>query len=75
MPTVIEVNCVTGQVTERELTSEEIAQREADYAAAAEEQVLLDAEQTARAEARQSAVDKLSALGLNENEIAALVGG
>ena len=34
MSTVIEVNCATGQVTERELTAEENAQREADAAAA-----------------------------------------
>ena len=34
-PIAIEVNCQTGDVTERPLTAEEIAQREADAAAAA----------------------------------------
>jgi hypothetical protein len=34
MTTAIEVNCETGEVTERQLTAEEIAQREADAAAA-----------------------------------------
>ena len=33
-PIAIEVNCQTGDVTERPLTAEEIAQREADAAAA-----------------------------------------
>ena len=33
-PIAIEVNCETGDVTERPLTAEEIAQREADAAAA-----------------------------------------
>ena len=43
MSTVIEVNCATGQVTERELTAEENTQREADAAAATEQQLLIDA--------------------------------
>ena len=34
--TAIEVNCETGEVTERTLTAEEITQREADAAAFAE---------------------------------------
>ncbi len=32
-PKAIEVNCETGEVTERDLTAEEIAQREADATA------------------------------------------
>jgi hypothetical protein len=35
MTTAIEVNCATGEVTERPLTAEEIAQREADAQVAA----------------------------------------
>ena len=31
-PTRIEVNCITGEVLEIELTDEEVAQREADAA-------------------------------------------
>jgi hypothetical protein len=34
MTTAIEINCTTGEVTERPLTAEELAQREADAAAA-----------------------------------------
>ena len=74
MSTVIEVNCATGQVTERELTAEENAQREADSVAAAEVQAAVDAEQAAKNAARESAVAKLALLGLSDVEIAALVG-
>jgi len=74
MSTVIEVNCATGQVTERELTTEENAQREADAVAAAEVQAAVDAEQAAKDAARESAVAKLALLGLSDVEIAALVG-
>ena len=74
MSTVIEVNCATGQVTERELTTEENAQREADAVAAAEVQAAKDAEQAAKDAARESAVAKLALLGLSDVEIAALVG-
>ena len=74
MSKVIEVNCATGQVTERELTVEENAQREADAAAATEQQQLIDAEQAEMTAARESAVAKLSALGLTDVEVQALVG-
>ena len=37
-PTRIEVNCATGEVTEHELTAEEIEQRELDAIASATEQ-------------------------------------
>ena len=71
-PTAIEVNCETGEVTERPLTAEELAQREADAAAYA----AAEAERAAAAEAAQaakeSAQSKLAALGLTAEEIAAL---
>ncbi len=68
----IEVNCETGEVTERPLTAEEIAQREADAAAFAAEQAAKEAEATAVATAKASAKAKLAALGLSADEIAAL---
>ena len=71
-PTAIEVNCETGEVTERPLTAEEIAQREADAAAFAAEQVAKEAEEAAVAAAKASAEAKLAALGLSADEIAAL---
>lgn len=70
--TAIEVNCETGVVTERPLTAEEIAQREADAAAFAAEQAEREAAEAAAAEAKASAQAKLAALGLTADEIAAL---
>jgi hypothetical protein len=69
----VEVNCTTGEVTERPLTSEEIAQREADAAAFAIEQAEREAEATATAEAKASGIAKLLALGLTESEANALI--
>ena len=54
------------------LTSEEIAQREADAAAFAELEAAREAEKQAIAEAKASAEAKLTALGLTSEEIAAL---
>jgi hypothetical protein len=71
-PTAIEVNCETGEVTERPLTAEEIAQREADAAAYAAQKAADDAAEAAKAEAKASAEAKLAALGLTADEIAAL---
>jgi hypothetical protein len=71
-PTSIEVNCATGEVIERPLTAEEIAQREADVAAFAVEQAAREAADAAAAEAKASAQAKLAALGLTADEIAAL---
>lgn len=70
--TAIEVNCETGVVTERPLTAEEIAQREADAAAFAAEQAAKEAAEAAVAAAKASAESKLAALGLSADEIAAL---
>ena len=72
IPTAIEVNCATGEVTERPLTAEEIAQREADAIAYAARQAEEEAEAEAKATAKASARAKLAALGLTEDEIAAL---
>jgi hypothetical protein len=71
-PTRIEVNCTTGEVLEIELTDEEVAQREADAAAHAAAEAEREAAQAAVEAARASANEKLSALGLTTEEIAAL---
>ncbi len=71
-PTAIEVNCETGEVTERPLTADEISQREADAAAFAAEQAAREAAEAAAEEAKASAEAKLAALGLTADEIAAL---
>jgi hypothetical protein len=70
--TAIEMNCETGEITERPLTAEEIAQREADAAAFAAEQAAREAADAAAVEAKASAQAKLAALGLTADEIAAL---
>ena len=73
-PIAIEVNCATGEVVERELTQAEQDQRAADAAAAATAEAERVAAEEAKASARASAITKLAALGLTEEEAAALVG-
>jgi DNA-binding NarL/FixJ family response regulator len=62
------IDAATGEVTERPLTADEIAQRELDQA----EAVARQAEVEAKATARESALAKLAALGLTADEVAAL---
>lgn len=71
-PTVTEINCETQEVTVRPLTAEEIAQREADAATAAELSAAREAAAAAEAAAKESAQAKLAALGLTAEEISAL---
>jgi DNA-binding NarL/FixJ family response regulator len=61
-------DAATGEVTERPLTADEIAEREVMQAEAEARQ----AEADAKATARQSALAKLAALGLTQEEIEAL---
>jgi hypothetical protein len=67
-PTIVIFDAETGEVTERELTAEEIAEAEARQAEAEARQ----AEAEAKAAARTSALAKLADLGLTAEEIAAL---
>jgi len=69
----IEVNCATGEVTERPLTAEEIAEREAMALQAAEEQAQRDAEEAQKAQDRADAIAALEGLGLTEAQINALI--
>lgn len=73
MATKLVVDCSTGITTEVELTAEEVAQMEADATAWAEEKARLAEEQAQIDEAKASALAKLSALGLTEDEIQALL--
>ena len=70
--TKIVVNCETGETTVVTLTSEEIAQREADAAAFATAEAERVAAEEAAAAAKEAAHAKLAALGLTADEIAAL---
>lgn len=71
-PTRIEVNCATGEQTVIELTDAEIAELEALSTKAAEERAARDQEAAAIQAVKESAHAKLIALGLTEEEIAAL---
>jgi hypothetical protein len=74
MTNAIEVNCETGEVIERPLTAEEIAQREADAEAFAAEQAKRDADEAAKQALKASAKAKLVAgEPLTEDEAAVLV--
>jgi hypothetical protein len=66
--TAFEIDALTGVQTIRELTADELTQRELDKAQAASRQ----AENDAKLAARESALAKLAALGLTADEIAAL---
>jgi hypothetical protein len=69
--TKIIVNCETGEVTEVELTAEEVAQRTADAAAYA----ALEAEKEAEAEVKATAkAALLTKLGITAEEAALLLG-
>jgi hypothetical protein len=70
-PTRVEVNCTTGETSIIELTDAEIAQMEAD-AAAAETQRKADEKAAAdKATAREAILDRL---GLTADEAAILLG-
>ena len=68
----IEVNCETGETTERPLTAEEIAEREAQVAAFAALEAERVAAEAAALAVKESAQAKLAKLGLTADEIAAL---
>lgn len=70
----VEVNALTGVVTERPLTAEEIAEREAMALQAEQERQAREAEQIAKEEAKISALAKLQSLGLSEEEAKAIAG-
>ena len=66
--TAVIFDASTGEVTERPLTADEVAEREVMQAEAEARQ----AEAEAKVAARESALAKLAALGLTADEVAAL---
>jgi hypothetical protein len=64
------VDAITGESYERPLTAEEIADREIMQLEAEARQ----GEQDAKVASRLSAIEKLAALGLTEDEVGALLG-
>jgi hypothetical protein len=71
-PTVIEVDCSTGISTERPMTADEIQAMEERQAAMEEQRAAEEVEAAAKAAAKAAAHEKLAALGLSADEIAAL---
>jgi hypothetical protein len=69
-----EVNATTGEIIEREATAEELEQEALDQAASAAAQEIRDAEESDKISDKESAMSKLSALGLTDEEIAAIIG-
>lgn len=65
MATKLVVNCETGEVSEVELTEEEVAQREADAKAAAEAEKARLAEEAAKAAKK---AELLAKLGITEED-------
>ena len=72
-PKVVEVDCSTGVETIRDMTTEEIAVQEDMRTNFEQYQALRKAEEDAIAELRASAEEKLTALGLTAQEIAAII--
>jgi hypothetical protein len=68
---VVTIDVATGEVVEREMNEEELTQLQLNQQKALEEQDALEQ----KANAVQSAKDKLSALGLSEEEISAIISG
>jgi hypothetical protein len=71
MTIAIEVNCETGEVTERPLTADELAQREADAAKAESDRVVAEAEAVAKAAQK---AELLAKLGITADEAKLLLG-
>jgi hypothetical protein len=68
-----EIIYVSDNGKKRKATAEEIAQIEKDQAEALEQARLIEAETTAKAQAKESAMAKLRKLGLTDDEIAGLI--
>jgi len=71
--TKVVVNCTTGEEQMVPMTAEEIAQWEADAIEYAAKKEAEEAAAQAKAEAKESGIAKLLALGLTEEEANALV--
>lgn len=74
MPDVVEINAATGEVVERDFTHDERVQRAKDKAEAKARDDEDRAERQAKRAVKQAAKDKLRALGLTVDEVAALAG-
>ena len=69
---VVEIDAATGEVAERNYTSDEAAQRETDLAAVVAANTARQAAEEQAAAARETALEKLAALGLTRDDLTAL---
>jgi hypothetical protein len=69
--TKIVVDCSTGEVSEIELTAEEVAQREADAKAYADQKAAEDADKAAKAVQKAALLERL---GITAEEATLLLG-
>jgi Holliday junction resolvasome RuvABC DNA-binding subunit len=69
-----EIIYVSEDGKKRKATAEEIAQLEKDRAEALEREKLFEAAEKEKAEKKESATNKLKALGLTDSEVEALLG-
>lgn len=69
---VTEIDCLTGEVTVRDFTPEEVAQREKDAADFAAAQEAAEVKAAADAAARAALLERL---GISEDEARLLLGG
>jgi Holliday junction resolvasome RuvABC DNA-binding subunit len=74
IPTALIWDGATNTTIIRPLTPEEIAQREADAAAWAEEKAAREAEAAQKEADRQAGIAALKALGLTDAQISAMLG-
>lgn len=72
-PTKLIVNCTTGEQSEVELTDDEISQLEIDRVNAENRQKERERAEAEKSRNRISAISKLTALGLTEDEVTALL--
>jgi hypothetical protein len=73
-PMAVEINCETGEQIVRPFNAEEIQQREKDMAAFEVIEAERIALEQAKIDAKASALAKLAALGLTEEEAKAITG-
>lgn len=73
IPTVLQVNCSTGEQIIREMTSEELQQREADMAAFEADRVAREAAEAERLAALAAAREELIAAGISEAAVDAIM--
>ena len=64
------INASTGEIVNRERTAAELSQQETDAIAEAERNAAIAAKEAAK----QSGIDKLTALGLTVDEVSAVFG-